>query len=95
MLGGVSTRSQEPVWQQAALGSDTESQKADSAAEQCHVIEAESLLSLIDKALGWKGTGETNQRPLRYRQARLVQVWQECREAALAPENAEPRVGLR
>lgn len=29
------------------------------------------------------------------RQARLVQVWQECREAALAPENAEPRVVLR
>lgn len=61
--GRYDARSQEPAQQQAALGSDrlSVSQKADPAAEQCCVIEAESSISLIDKALGGKGDRETNQ----------------------------------
>lgn len=55
-------------------------QKADPEAKECCVIEAKSSLSLIDKALGWKGDRKINQEVIEV----PWWVWQECREAASA-----------
>lgn len=56
--------------QQAALGSDVGlgPRRRPPAAEQCCDIAAEASLSLIDKALGWKGDRRNPvRRPSRYR----------------------------